>query len=145
MFQQGRDWRSFVSGGTHHSIPVLKDLNGISKRTEALPSQGARALVEFLSVGCSEVSGTERCIIWSRLPFPPKAGADDLLRYLPTWAVLWFCTSDLRLFQVRNSGKDWLPRSDCQLNNFLFFFFLRSIGLVHLCRPKNALLKEEML
>lgn len=47
------------SGGTRHSISVLKDLNGISKRKEALPSQGARALVEFLSVGCSEVSGTE--------------------------------------------------------------------------------------
>lgn len=29
-------------------------------------------------------------MILSRLPFPKKVGPDDLLRFLPTWAALWF-------------------------------------------------------
>lgn len=40
-----------AQGEFPHRIPVLKYLNVISKRKGDLPSQGARDMLEFLSVG----------------------------------------------------------------------------------------------
>lgn len=102
-----RGWRRFVM----HWLSLPREGNNLTLTDRRKKSFTVRTTIHWYNLPKDAVeSSSVEISKWpsprvldNRLSFPQKVGPDGFSRYLPTWAVLWFCNnSEYELLKIQS-------------------------------------------